>query len=112
MVNGSVLSSVPPSPVLGNSVCRILRGGAVPRFLPFSLLPGVESRVQADSCHPPSLPADLCLVLEECVGQAGFIALLQWPQDNLPCIDAEIGFPTPFLATAVLTLYSRRVERG
>lgn len=53
MVNGSVLSSVHPSPVLGNSVCLILRGGAVPRFLPFSLPPAVESRVQADYCHHP-----------------------------------------------------------
>lgn len=53
MVNGSVLSSVHPSPGLGNSVCLILRGGAVPRFLPFSLPPGVESRVQADFLPPP-----------------------------------------------------------
>lgn len=60
---------------------------------------------------PPllSLPADLCHVLEECLGQACFIALLQWPQDNLSCIDAEKGFPISFLATAVLTLYSYKV---
>lgn len=62
MVNGSVLSSVHPSPGLGNSVCLILRGGAVPRFLPFSLPPGVESRVQA-ACLPPPRHFQLIFVL-------------------------------------------------
>lgn len=96
---------------LAGSLCMILRGGAVPRFLLFSLPPRVQSAGRPLP-RPLSLPADLCLVLVKHLGQAGFIALLQLATRHQPRISAiftESGFPIPFLATAESTLYLYRV---